>query len=195
MRRAINSPEFIIRSTTAMAVVLCTAVGVVLLPPSAAELSPRLTAGEMTLVGAEDFTGSWGTPPDPAYWGYDLGGGGWGNNELQMYTSNRDNVRLNGAGLLVIEARRSGNSYSFAPGGYAGQSRFSIRTGRGANQDAGRPGTASRDVDAGIKHHDRRLPGVWRDRHHGAGQYRSGLSQRHPRTGHGNSECEMGAGL
>jgi beta-glucanase (GH16 family) len=110
MRRMINSLKILIHSVTSIAA----AVGVVLLPPSVGPLSPRLTASEMTLVGAEDFTGSWGTPPNPAYWGYDLGGGGWGNNELQTYTSNRDNVRLSGTGLLVIEARHSGTSYTSA---------------------------------------------------------------------------------
>jgi beta-glucanase (GH16 family) len=114
MRRMINSLKILIHSVTSIAVASYTAVGVVLLPPSVGPLSPRLTASEMTLVGAEDFTGSWGSPPNPAYWGYDLGGGGWGNNELQTYTSNRDNVRLSGTGLLVIEARHSGTSYTSA---------------------------------------------------------------------------------
>jgi beta-glucanase (GH16 family) len=114
MRRAMNSLIILIRSVAAIVVASYTAVGVVLLPPSAAPLSLRLTASEMTLVGAEDFTGNWGTPPSPAQWGYDLGGGGWGNNELQTYTSNRDNVRLSGTGLLVIEARKSGTSYTSA---------------------------------------------------------------------------------
>jgi beta-glucanase (GH16 family) len=36
---------------------------------------------------------------------YDLGGGGWGNNELQTYTNRRVNSRIE-RGQLVIEARR-----------------------------------------------------------------------------------------
>lgn len=44
--------------------------------------------------------------PDSSKWGYDVGGHGWGNNELQYYTSNRSkNVRIQ-KGLLVIEAHR-----------------------------------------------------------------------------------------
>ena len=43
--------------------------------------------------------------PTPA-WSYDVGGHGWGNNELQFYTDNRrENARVEG-GHLVIEARR-----------------------------------------------------------------------------------------
>lgn len=40
--------------------------------------------------------------PNPDYWKYDLGGGGWGNNELQYYTE--DNVIVED-GMLIIEAR------------------------------------------------------------------------------------------
>ncbi len=37
-------------------------------------------------------------------WVFDLGGGGWGNNELQLYTSRPENARIEN-GILVIEAR------------------------------------------------------------------------------------------
>lgn len=115
MRHAMNSLKTLVRTATAITMSSFTTVGVVFFLPSPTALSPRSTASEMTLVGAEDFTGSWGTPPNPAYWAYDLGGGGWGNNELQTYTSNRDNVRLSGTGVLVIEAHRSGaTSYTSA---------------------------------------------------------------------------------
>ncbi len=42
--------------------------------------------------------------PDATKWGYDVGGNGWGNQELQYY-SNGDNVAIEN-GLLKIEARR-----------------------------------------------------------------------------------------
>jgi beta-glucanase (GH16 family) len=44
--------------------------------------------------------------PDSTKWGYDIGGHGWGNNELQYYTANRTkNARVNN-GMLIIEAHR-----------------------------------------------------------------------------------------
>lgn len=43
--------------------------------------------------------------PDSAKWGYDLGGHGWGNNELQFYTDRNENVRIEN-GILIIEARK-----------------------------------------------------------------------------------------
>ncbi len=46
--------------------------------------------------------------PDPAKWGYDVGGSGWGNNELQYYTNN-GNARVEN-GNLIIEAKKENNS-------------------------------------------------------------------------------------
>ena len=42
--------------------------------------------------------------PDTSKWSYDLGGHGWGNNELQYYTKGQ-NVNVKN-GLLIIEARK-----------------------------------------------------------------------------------------
>lgn len=57
----------------------------------------------MKLVWSDefDYTGL----PDSSRWIYDVGGGGWGNNELQFYTSKRlENARVEN-GILTIEAR------------------------------------------------------------------------------------------
>ena len=56
--------------------------------------------------------------PDPAKWGYDLGtgSGGWGNSELEYYTSRSDNVIVQG-GVLKIKAIKesySGSAYTSA---------------------------------------------------------------------------------
>jgi len=41
--------------------------------------------------------------PSSAHWGYDVGGSGWGNNELQYYTNELDNAYVED-GLLHIQA-------------------------------------------------------------------------------------------
>ena len=55
--------------------------------------------------------------PDATKWGYDVGNGGWGNNELQNYTADRsENARVEN-GNLILEARRDwheGIEYSSA---------------------------------------------------------------------------------
>jgi beta-glucanase (GH16 family) len=49
-----------------------------------------------------DYTGL----PDSSKWNYDVGGDGWGNNELQFYTEKRaENARVEN-GMLIIEARK-----------------------------------------------------------------------------------------
>src|SRR5215472_13844088 len=58
------------------------------------------------LIWSDEFDGPAKSAPDPKKWGFSIGGGGWGNRELQTYTSRRENSFLDGKGNLVIEARR-----------------------------------------------------------------------------------------
>jgi len=55
----------------------------------------------------DDFDGPAGSPPDPTKWTYDVGGGGWGNDELQVYTDSRENSQLDGEGHLVLRALKT----------------------------------------------------------------------------------------
>lgn len=63
------------------------------------------TTDGWTLVWADEFEQADGSAPDASKWVYDLGGGGWGNNELETYTDRRENSRIQ-TGKLVIEARK-----------------------------------------------------------------------------------------
>ena len=58
-----------------------------------------------TLVWSDEFTGANGSSVDPAKWSFDIGGKGWGNNELETYTNRTANAELEG-GFLVITALR-----------------------------------------------------------------------------------------
>jgi beta-glucanase (GH16 family) len=64
------------------------------------------SAATGALLAADEFDGPAGSAPNSAIWRYDLGAGGWGNGELQTYTDSRRNAALDGAGNLVITARR-----------------------------------------------------------------------------------------
>jgi beta-glucanase (GH16 family) len=90
----------------------------------------------------QDFnTCSGSARPDPTWWNYDIGGGGWGNNELQYYRA--ENSWLSNCNLN-IEARRQsfgGRAYtsarlktqgkrSFGPYGYM-QARLRMPAGKG----------------------------------------------------------------
>jgi len=66
--------------------------------------SPSPQPPSWTLTWSDDFDGANGSTPDQSRWVYDLGGGGWGNQELQTYTNRGDNAVLRD-GALVITAR------------------------------------------------------------------------------------------
>ena len=51
--------------------------------------------------------------PNESIWNYDLGGGGWGNNELQTYTKDLKNVRVQD-GFLIIESTLEGAKFNSA---------------------------------------------------------------------------------
>jgi beta-glucanase (GH16 family) len=69
-----------------------------------------------SLVWSDEFNDPAGTPPNPAYWGYEIGDGtvngipGWGNAELQYYTNSTANAATDGNGNLVITAREADGS-------------------------------------------------------------------------------------
>jgi beta-glucanase (GH16 family) len=76
----------------------------VFLTLAACTLLPALGLAQPTLVWSDEFD----TPglPDPSKWSYDIGGDGWGNQELQYYTeADLDNARVEN-GILIIEARQ-----------------------------------------------------------------------------------------
>jgi beta-glucanase (GH16 family) len=76
---------------------------------------PARAAADPVLLAADEFDGAAGSAPNPGIWRYDLGAGGWGNGELQTYTDSRRNSALDGAGHLVIAARREADgSYTSA---------------------------------------------------------------------------------
>ncbi len=59
-----------------------------------------------SLAWSDEFDGAAGSPPDPAIWQPEVGGHGWGNEELQYYSDSSENAALDGAGNLAIVVRR-----------------------------------------------------------------------------------------
>jgi beta-glucanase (GH16 family) len=67
------------------------------------------TSSSQQLIFDEEFNGPAGSLPDSSKWSADVGGGGWGNNQLE-YDTNNKNVSQDGNGNLVIEARKENPS-------------------------------------------------------------------------------------
>lgn len=63
------------------------------------------------LVWSDEFEGT--GLPNSTNWNYDLGAGGWGNNEVQTYTNSTTNVRQEN-GKLIIEAIKSSGNWTSA---------------------------------------------------------------------------------
>jgi beta-glucanase (GH16 family) len=81
-------------------------------------------SGNWTVTWSDEFDGPAMSLPDPSKWAYDAGAGGWGNNEEETYCSaksdkapcsaSKPNAYLDGSGHLVIQAIRSGSSWTSA---------------------------------------------------------------------------------
>ena len=104
-------PSFAAGVLAALLLASCTTAS----PPRSGEATaaetPRDWRFAATPAWADEF--DYVGKPDPAKWGYDLGGGGWGNNELQYYTDRIDNASVDD-GVLTITAREE----SFGERGY-----------------------------------------------------------------------------
>ncbi|MGA0846867.1 MAG: family 16 glycosylhydrolase, partial [Luteolibacter sp.] len=71
----------------------------------ATTMAPAQGPSGWSLIWSDEFNQADGTLPDPTKWNYDVGGWGWGNNEIQYYTERPQNARVL-SGMLLIEARR-----------------------------------------------------------------------------------------
>ena len=60
---------------------------------------------EWDLLWADEFGAEAGAPINSDNWTCEVGGHGWGNNELEYYTDHVENAAHDGAGNLVITAR------------------------------------------------------------------------------------------
>ncbi len=81
-------------------------------------------AQNWTLVWSDEFNGSAGSAPNASKWKYDTGGGGWGNNEEEVYCAAGSNVSpcstatpnavLDGNGHLLISAWNNSGTWTSA---------------------------------------------------------------------------------
>ncbi|MBS2024965.1 MAG: glycoside hydrolase family 16 protein [Deltaproteobacteria bacterium] len=98
---------------------------------------------QWTLTWSDEFDGAAGTVPDASKWTHDVGGSGWGNNQLEYDTAEARNAQLDGNGHLAITAIEepyggrdyssarinTGNKFSQAHGRF--EARIKLPPGRG----------------------------------------------------------------
>jgi beta-glucanase (GH16 family) len=88
--------------------------------------NPSAPSGFTKLLWSDEFNG----PSITSNWVFDLGAGGWGNNELEDYTNSSQNARIVN-GNLVIEALQqnlNGSQYTSARMNTSGQQAFGTGT-------------------------------------------------------------------
>jgi beta-glucanase (GH16 family) len=64
-------------------------------------------AANYTLSWSDEFNGPDGSSPDATKWTYEKGGNGWGNKELEYYTSRAQNVQVQGGNLVITALRET----------------------------------------------------------------------------------------
>jgi beta-glucanase (GH16 family) len=89
----------------AIAPSLLLAIALLLLNCGGNSPRPSPPSSQWTLTWSDEFNTPDGSAPDATKWGFDIGGNGWGNNELETYTSRLENAQIQG-GNLVITARK-----------------------------------------------------------------------------------------
>lgn len=97
-------------------------------------------AQKNVLLWSDEFNGS---TINSTYWGFDIGNGnnGWGNQELQYYTSRTENAKVSNGNLIITAKKENYSGYSYTSARLVTRSKISWKYGRievRANIPAGR---------------------------------------------------------
>jgi beta-glucanase (GH16 family) len=91
---------------------LTAATAVVVAMGAGLAVASRHDSADAAVVWNEDFDGAAGAGVDASRWNFDTGGSGFGNQELEYYTSGTSNVAMDGQGHLVITARKGSGGHN-----------------------------------------------------------------------------------
>ena len=64
------------------------------------------------LAWSDEFNGADGSAVDSSKWGHDVGGGGFGNSELEYYTNGTQNAVVQGGNLVITATTAGASSYT-----------------------------------------------------------------------------------
>lgn len=100
--------------------------------PTVVDFGPETSEHKQwSLLWSDEFEGARGEAIDASKWRFDIGGHGWGNQQLEFTTDRLENASLDGEGSLAIIARREryqGKEYTAAR--INTRERFQFRYGR-----------------------------------------------------------------
>ncbi len=92
------------------------------------QIGVYVKASSTKLVWADEFNTD--GAPDSSKWGYDLGAGGWGNNELQFYTNSSSNAKVLNGNLVITAIKQSLNGSDYTSARLLTKNKFSFAYGR-----------------------------------------------------------------
>lgn len=86
-------------------------------------------ANQWQLIWSDEFEQD--GPVDRSKWGFDLGGGGWGNSEAQIYTDDEANARIeNGRLVIEVTQEQTGRGFVYRSARLQTRNTFSFQYGR-----------------------------------------------------------------
>ncbi len=83
--------------------------------------------GDWNIVWSDEFNGS---SINTNLWTYDLGGGGWGNSELEYYTSSAQNSYVSNGLLHIVALQQSTNGYNYTSARLKTEGLYAAQYGR-----------------------------------------------------------------
>jgi beta-glucanase (GH16 family) len=87
--------------------VLLAAVMFVLIACGQSQTASSPAGSPWTLVWSDEFGGSNGSAPDSSKWTVETGGDGWGNHELEYYTSRLQNAQIQNGSLVITALKET----------------------------------------------------------------------------------------
>jgi beta-glucanase (GH16 family) len=84
--------------------------------PGAPDAADGTALAGWTLTWSDEFNGPNGSAVDPTKWKHDVGGTGWGNNELEYYTDGTQNAVVQDGYLVITATKEGASSYKCSYG-------------------------------------------------------------------------------
>ena len=82
----------------------------------------------LSLIWSDEFNTD--GAPDATKWGYDIGGNGWGNNELEYYTNRTDNAIISNGTLKIIAKKENFGGSPYTSARILTKDKFSFKYGK-----------------------------------------------------------------
>ena len=94
------------------------------------EAVQTLPQREWELTWSDEFDGPAGSSPDASKWSFDMGAGGWGNQELEYYTNRTNNAKVEAGNLVITAIKENFGGAAFTSARIKTQGKFSQAYGR-----------------------------------------------------------------